>query len=93
MVSRPLPALTVEDLTGQLIWRVVGPLPWLRPRVHAALLWAGVSASAPFVRDVGARFGISHEAVRKWLQPTTGRTHSPLERSPAAATSTAILSR
>ncbi len=69
MVSRPLPALTVEDLTAQLIWRVVGPLPWLRPRVHAALLWAGIDAEAPFVKDIGARFGVSHEAVRKWLQP------------------------
>lgn len=69
MVPRPLPALTVEDLTAQLIWRVVGPLPWLRPRVHTALLWAGISAEAPFVRDIGASFGVSHEAVRKWLKP------------------------
>lgn len=44
-------------------------MPWLRPRVHAALLWAGVSAQAPFVSDIGASFGVSHEAVRKWLKP------------------------
>lgn len=69
MVLRPLPALTVEDLTAQLIWRVVGPLPWLRPRVHAALLWAGVSAQAPLISDIGASFDVSHEAVRKWLKP------------------------
>jgi len=65
----PLPALTTEDLAAQLTWRVVGPHPQRRHRIHALLQWAGVSGPAPYVQAVAALAGVSEPAFRKWLAP------------------------
>lgn len=90
MVSRPLPALTVEDLTAQLIWRVVGPLPWLRPRVDAALLWAGcLSAGAVDQRYRRELRCLARGGAAVAETDPIGRTHSPVKRAAAAATVTA----
>jgi hypothetical protein len=64
--AAPLPGKTVPEVVSQLIWRVLGPL---KGRAKSVLDWAGLGQAPPAVlREIGARYGVSGEAVGQRIQ-------------------------
>ena len=64
--AAPLPGKTVPEVVSQLIWRVLGPL---KERAKSVSDWAGLGQAPPAVlRKIGARYGVSGEAVGQRIQ-------------------------
>ena len=57
----------MPEVVSQLIWCVLGPL---KGRAKSVLDWAGLVGQAPpaVLREIGARYGVSGEAVGQRIQ-------------------------